>query len=621
MKRLHGAGVPFLAGTDTPAGVGVLPGFSLHQELQRFVDAGFTPLEALQTATINPAKFLDRLADFGTVEKGKVADLVLLDANPLDDIRNTRKIAAVVSNGRYYAREKLDRILADVETYAGGWVGFETRSRWRILLWAILLIALTPFLAWFLYPVATRWLLSGPRLRALINAQPEYLTMNWDEAVSRRPGHLTLKNLSIRASDPNVQWIIRLASAEVEFSMSALAKSTFRATSLRGTGLSFYLRNKIKPEAVKAANTSVLPPIPGFSDPPLRSPDDRMPPPDPRAWLIDVRTIAIDHFDDIWVDAYHFEGGARVDGAFSLRPALLAQIGPARLTFEKGEVRIGKAKDGIAVAGTVTATFDPFEPLKYPDAKVFAVVTAEVKLEGSFQKLQSLQHLFQTVGTRLGGGVGKATITAAIDHGIAKGSIQALVKDAVVQLETYKLQGTADVRVNIPKWNLMSGPIDVSGTSIALSDMREFGSKDPKRWAGRFDIPSSKINVTTTATVEAKVQDARPLLAVLGSPLPGWTKPLVNLKNLVGGARATLGPSVVRIRGLDMKGGSFHIQGNYVREKGRTDGAFLIESGILSVGVELDGKKTKVRPLFAKKWYAKQGKDDGGGAKASAGGK
>jgi imidazolonepropionase-like amidohydrolase len=118
VKRLQKAGVPFLAGTDTPAGVDVLPGFSLHQELQRFVDAGFTPMEALQTATINPAKFLDKLNDFGTVEKGKVGDLVLLDANPLDDIRNTRKISAVIANGRYYPREKLDRILADVETYA-----------------------------------------------------------------------------------------------------------------------------------------------------------------------------------------------------------------------------------------------------------------------------------------------------------------------------------------------------------------------------------------------------------------------------------------------------------------------------------------------------------------------
>src|SRR6202040_196909 len=118
VKKLNQAGVQFLAGTDTPAGVDVLPGFSLHLELRRFIAAGFTPMEALQTATINPAKFLGRQDDFGTVEKGKIADLVLLDANPLDDIANTQKISAVFSNGCYYSRSQLDRILADVQAYA-----------------------------------------------------------------------------------------------------------------------------------------------------------------------------------------------------------------------------------------------------------------------------------------------------------------------------------------------------------------------------------------------------------------------------------------------------------------------------------------------------------------------
>jgi imidazolonepropionase-like amidohydrolase len=118
VKKLQMAGVPFIAGTDTPAGVDVLPGFSLHLELQRFVAAGFTPMQALQTATINPAKFLDKLNDFGTVEKGKIADLVLLDADPVNDIGNTQKISAVFSNGRYYSRAQLDRMLSDVQTYA-----------------------------------------------------------------------------------------------------------------------------------------------------------------------------------------------------------------------------------------------------------------------------------------------------------------------------------------------------------------------------------------------------------------------------------------------------------------------------------------------------------------------
>lgn len=103
VRTLHTAGVPFLAGTDTPAGVDVTPGISLHLELQRFVAAGFTPLEALQTATINPARFFGKLADYGSVATGRVADLVILRANPLEDIANTRTIAGVVADGKYWS--------------------------------------------------------------------------------------------------------------------------------------------------------------------------------------------------------------------------------------------------------------------------------------------------------------------------------------------------------------------------------------------------------------------------------------------------------------------------------------------------------------------------------------
>jgi imidazolonepropionase-like amidohydrolase len=117
VSEMHRAGVPFLAGTDTAAGVRVYPGFSLHDELTFFVKAGFTPLEALQTATRNPAQYLG-LADTGAVEKGKRADLVLLDANPLDDISNTRKIRAVVLAGRFLSRDDLDELLRRVEQAA-----------------------------------------------------------------------------------------------------------------------------------------------------------------------------------------------------------------------------------------------------------------------------------------------------------------------------------------------------------------------------------------------------------------------------------------------------------------------------------------------------------------------
>jgi hypothetical protein len=111
------AGVGLLAGSDTPTN-GVFPGSGLHEELALLVNAGLSPLEALQTATLNPARYLARERELGTVEAGKLADLVLLDANPLADIRNTTKIQSVVQNGKLLRRADLDALLSDLKNKA-----------------------------------------------------------------------------------------------------------------------------------------------------------------------------------------------------------------------------------------------------------------------------------------------------------------------------------------------------------------------------------------------------------------------------------------------------------------------------------------------------------------------
>jgi hypothetical protein len=110
---MHRAGVGILAGTDLPVGHAI-PGYSLHEELSLMVESGLSPLAALQTATLNPATFFGLTDSLGTVEQGKVADLIVLGADPLTDIENTNRIDAVIMRGSLLDRHELDQILDKV---------------------------------------------------------------------------------------------------------------------------------------------------------------------------------------------------------------------------------------------------------------------------------------------------------------------------------------------------------------------------------------------------------------------------------------------------------------------------------------------------------------------------
>jgi hypothetical protein len=115
--KAHRAGVKILAGTDANDSY-CFPGLGIHDELHELVKAGLSPMEALETATVNPASYFGLLADYGSIETGKVADMVLLDANPVEDISNTRRINTVIFNGNVYTRDELDKLLASVEKKA-----------------------------------------------------------------------------------------------------------------------------------------------------------------------------------------------------------------------------------------------------------------------------------------------------------------------------------------------------------------------------------------------------------------------------------------------------------------------------------------------------------------------
>jgi imidazolonepropionase-like amidohydrolase len=115
--ELVSAGARFVAGTDAPV-FPLVPGFSLHDELLLLHEIGLTPRQVLQAATRNAAEAAGLLSELGTIEEGKVADLVLLDADPLADLGNSTRIAAVITRGRLLDRPTLDRFLEDAKAFA-----------------------------------------------------------------------------------------------------------------------------------------------------------------------------------------------------------------------------------------------------------------------------------------------------------------------------------------------------------------------------------------------------------------------------------------------------------------------------------------------------------------------
>jgi len=112
-------GVKMLVGTDAVGAGWTAPGFSIHQEFDELEKAGLSPLRVLQMATLNGADFLGRTATLGSVGEGKIADLVVLDANPIESAQHLHAIAGVVRAGFYYSREDLEALRGQVEVGHG----------------------------------------------------------------------------------------------------------------------------------------------------------------------------------------------------------------------------------------------------------------------------------------------------------------------------------------------------------------------------------------------------------------------------------------------------------------------------------------------------------------------
>ncbi len=481
-----------------------------------------------------------------------------------------------------------------------------------------ILVLLSPVLFLAAYRVVARKALAGPALRAEINQKPEEIKIDWEEAVSTWPGRVRVRNMTIRGSDPNVQWIVYLPEADIRYALMPLLRRNFIVTELRPKSIQFRLRQKLVPGKYTEAQVKLLPPIPGFSDPPLRAEAEKLPEPQSNPFTFEVKDVATDVFDDIWVDAIRYRGPSKLRGRFRLKPGHRAQIGPASVEFGGGALEVSEKPAVTKLQGRLEARFDEWDVQELIADKVWRVVTAKVDLSGPTEGLDFIDPMLQ-IGpkARVSGGPGQFSLTGEIDRGKASGKVSISAKKGKFLRPPLSLVGNVDTRVVFSNWVLDGGSPDISGSSLKATDVFVAGAAGKtKSWWGEFEIPSGRMTKNgLTGRVVFQCSDGRPLLAFLGEKgLPRWAQGILDLTGLSASANVVFSDPRTSVRGLKAEGEKILIEGDFDRRGEASSGTFYIESGILRIAVELQGQKAILHPLFPRTWFDKQRDAEGGEA-------
>jgi hypothetical protein len=459
--------------------------------------------------------------------------------------------------------------------------------------------------------VAIHVIVSTRTLREWVNTSPEDLFLEYESGSAWVPGVIRLHGLTMRGSDHNVQWYFRLEDAVISVSLFDLIHKEFHATRVRGSRLVFRLREREEKAAFFVAHRSRVPEIPGFTDPPLTATTPEPPPPDPKYarrhfWSVRVENFVADPTPEIWVELYKFQGRARVTGSFYLHPHVQAWIGPAAVDFSSGDLTLGSEETVLRdLTGRSHCVIDPYAPDEVHGDEIWRKISGSMKIDGRLEDVRFLNYfLRRSEEPRFAGGSGPAHFDVRFDHGIGKGSADFEAAGVSARYTEGTVRGRARGRLQIPRWDVANGNMDVSGSRVDLSDAVSEGTKhDERDWWGRFQVVNGRLHDGLQAQGAVSARDARPLYTLFRASLPAWAQGILKLEGLNGQARVRVGSDLVDVEDMDATGGSFRISGRYRQMGKQSRGAFLVENGLLAVGVAIDGDASHLKLLGAKKWF------------------
>lgn len=461
--------------------------------------------------------------------------------------------------------------------------------------------------------VAAHFVVSGRLLRSWVNGDPEKLLLEYESASAWVPGVVQVSGLRLRGRDPNVEWYLRMESARVSFSLLDLLARRFHATAVRARGMTFRLRLREERKQLSMAHAAMLPPIPGFADPALKEEDGDSAggPAPPRSWSggkpwgVVVDNLLADPVPDLWIEMYRFRGRARVTGGFLLRPREYAAVGPAAIEFESGRLTLGGETLLASASGRTDCVIEAYDPRRVRGNAVWPKISGSFRLAGRVETVRFVNYFLRNSREpRLGGGEGAGRMDMKVEQGIGRGQLVFSGKAVEARYGQADLRGDVSVRARIPRWDFEHNALDVSGTHIELRGVSSRGhGPDARDWWGRFDLKRGEIRRGLRTAVTTNCRDARPLFVLFNTRLPGWAEGLLKLEGLAASAGVTLDKSLVEVDDFDASGGAFRIFGRYRSDQAVRRGAFLLETGPLSVGVDIRGDKSAVKLIGARRWY------------------
>ncbi len=516
----------------------------------------------------------------------------------------------------------------------------------RIALWIAGSVLLLLLLIGVGASIALHRILTTGKIKEWANKEPEKLRIEYAAASGWFPWDVHVSGFELRNRDPNVEFYFRLEEARVSLSVLGLLSHELHFTRVRGSGLDYRLRLRPDPSQKAPEHFAALPPIPGFPERPLiaheppvedpgagggRKAAAAAPAPQPASengnrnapaqgskssdeshpFRLNFDNIHIDAVRQVWIDIYRYRGAGTLDGSFNLLSGRHAQVGPARLALSGGDLTLGRHVITRRAAFEVNCEIHQYDQRQLSGNQVWPMISGRVRLDGPLAGLEFLNY-FIDGEPRLSGGGGTAHLAVDVDKGVGKGTLSLISRRVLARYRKSDLRSDAAIRIKLDPWTFEKDRINLSGSHIELTHATEGGTgPDSREWWGRFTLPSADIQSGRAAVFQTRVslacRDARPLFTLFDTNLPGWARGILKLEGIEATGRVGVGKSLLEIEQLDAKGGSFRIRGRYRAAGPAKKGAFLVEGGLLNVGLEIEGPSSKLKLLGAKGWYEGEG--------------